>query len=141
MIYTYYKGGDPYCGFSGGSHGKMFRTSRRSQRDGGLRVYYACRCDGCSNTSLEYSKPKGMKREEFDKLIEEAEAKAEIKKEERRKRKGGEKGKKMKEGKRKGGRRREREQKGKGVIVIIVYFYFYDPIPYHIYADFDFTLI
>ena len=71
MVYVYYKYGDPYCGFSGGSHGKMLKTSRRSQRDGGLRVYYACRCDGCSNTSLEYSKPKGMKREEFERLVKE----------------------------------------------------------------------
>jgi|TARA_Y100000294_G_C8561389_1_gene339207 hypothetical protein len=87
MLYVYYKYGDPYCGFSGGSHGKMFRTDRRSQRDGGLRVYYACRCDGCSNSSLEYDKPKGMKKEEFEKLVEEAEEKALIKKEERKKKK------------------------------------------------------
>ena len=65
----------------------MLKTSRRSKRDGGLRVYYACRCDGCSNTSLEYSKPKGMKREEFEKLVEEAEERALIKKEERKKKK------------------------------------------------------
>ena len=50
-------------------------------------MYYACRCDGCSNSSLEYDKPKRMKREEFEKLVEEAEEKALIKKEERKKKK------------------------------------------------------
>jgi hypothetical protein len=88
MVYVYYIGVHPYCGASNrGGHGKMRISSDRSQRDGGLRVYYYCRCDGCSNSSLEYSKPRGMNQEEFDKLVEEAEAKAEIKKEERRKRK------------------------------------------------------
>jgi hypothetical protein len=41
----------PYCRFN---HGKMLQTRGKfSKRDGGLRQYYHCRCDGCSYTQLE----------------------------------------------------------------------------------------
>ena len=40
----------PYCRFR---HGRMIKTTGKfSKRDGGLRQYYHCRCDGCGYTSL-----------------------------------------------------------------------------------------
>ena len=39
-----------YCRFR---HGRMLKTTGKfSKRDGGLRQYYHCRCDGCSYTAL-----------------------------------------------------------------------------------------
>ena len=51
----------PYCFYN---HGKMLQTTGKfSKRDGGLRQYYHCRCDGCSETALAPRKDSKFKKE------------------------------------------------------------------------------